>query len=46
MRRDSQTTKLRVVYDGPARAMGDEYTFNDCLQKGPDYIPKLFDMLI
>ena len=46
VRKDSQTTKLRVVYDGSARAIGDEYSLNDCLQKGPNYIPKLFDILI
>ena len=46
VRRDSQTTKLRVVYDGSARAMGEKYSLNDCLQKGPNYIPKLFDILI
>ena len=41
VRRDSQTTKLRVVYDGSARVMGEEYSLNNCLQKGPNYIPKL-----
>ena len=46
VRRDSQTTKLRVVYDGSARAMGEKYSLNDCLQKGPNYIPKLLDILI
>ena len=42
----SQTSKLRVVYDGSTRAIGDEYSLNDCLQKGPNYITKLFDILI
>ena len=42
----SQTSKLRVVYDGSTRAIGDEYSLNDCLQKGPNYITKLIDILI
>ena len=46
VRRDSKITKLRVVYDGSTRAIGDEYSLNDCLQKGLNYIPKLFDILI
>ena len=46
VRMSSQTTKLRVVYDGSARAAGDDCSLNDCLQKGPNYIPKLFDVLI
>ena len=46
VRRNSQTTKLWVAYDGSARATGDEYSLNDCLQKGPNYIPKLFAILI
>ena len=42
----SQTTKLRIVYDGSARAQGDDCSLNDCLQKGPNYIPKLFEVLV
>ena len=33
------------MYDGSTRAT-DEYSLNDCLQKGPNYIPKLFDILV
>ena len=42
----SQTTKLRIVYDGSARALGDDCSLNDCLQKGLNHIPKLFEVLI
>ena len=46
VRKDSQMTKLRVVYDGSARDRGDSYSLNDYLQKGSNYIPKLFDILV
>lgn len=46
VRKDSQTTKLRIVYDGSAKDRGDLYSLNDHLQKGPNYIPKLFDILV
>ena len=46
VRMSSDTTKLRIVYDGSARSVGDNYSLNDCLQKGPNYIPKLFEVLI
>ena len=29
-RQESQTTKLRIVYNGSARAYGDEPSINDC----------------
>ena len=43
---DSDTTKLRIVYDGSAKAIGDEYSLNDCLLTGPNSIPKLFNILV
>ena len=46
VRQDSQTTKLRIVYDGSARALGDLYSLNDCLETGPNYIPKLLNILV
>ena len=46
IRKESQTTKLRIVYDGSARDVGDDYSLNDCLQKGPNLILKLFEILI
>ena len=46
IRQDSETTKLRIVYDGSAKAVGDEYSLNDYLLTGPNSIPKLFNILI
>jgi len=42
----SQTTKLRIVYNGSARAFNSESSLNDCLETGPNYILKLFDILV
>jgi len=46
VRQESETTKLRIVYNGSARAIGDDYSLNDCLLTGPNCIPKLFNILI
>ena len=46
IRQESRTTKPRIVYNGSARAYGNEPSVNDYLQTGPNYIPKLFDILI
>ena len=46
VQQDSQTTKLRIVYDGSARALGDLYSLNDCLETGPNYILKLLNILV
>lgn len=36
-----QTTKLRIVYDGSVCDVGDDYSLNDCLQKGLIFIPEI-----
>ena len=36
---DKETTKLRVVFDGSARAVSTDYSINDCLDKGPNLTP-------
>lgn len=46
MRTDRSTTKVRVVYDGSAKSNESSLSLNDCLYKGPNLIPKLFDVLI
>ena len=46
IRQDKQTTKLRIVYDGSAKMKTDSISLNDCLETGPNLIPKLFDVLI
>ncbi|XP_078374406.1 uncharacterized protein LOC144657946 [Oculina patagonica] len=46
LRRDRETTKVRVVYDGSAKSPGNKYSLNDCLEVGPNLIPQLFDVLV
>ena len=46
IRHDKETTKIRIVYDGSAKSTDDPLSLNDCLQTGPNLIPKLFDILL
>jgi len=46
VRTDRTTTKIRVVYDGSAKSNESNLSLNDCLHKGPNLIPKLFEVLI
>lgn len=46
LRRDRETTKVQVVYDGSAKSPGNKYSLNDCLEVGPNLIPQLFDVLV
>ena len=46
IRQNRETTKLRVVYDGSARSKDQPQALNDCLETGPNYIPRLLDVLI
>ena len=46
MRQDHTSTKLRIVYNGSARSTKNDRSLNDCLQVGPNFIPKLFNILI
>ena len=43
IKQDRQTTKLRVIFDGSAKSSNDDLSLNDCLQKGPNLVPHLFD---
>jgi len=45
IKEDSSTTKLSVVFDGPA-ASSSGYSFNDALMAGPVIHPKLFQILL
>ena len=46
IRKDRETTKLRIVYDGLAKPPDRDYSLNDCLETGPNFTPQLFDTLI
>eukprot|EP00794_Sanderia_malayensis_P015519 gene15519-biopygen11979 len=46
VRRDRETTKLRVVFDGSARMNKESPSLNDRLEIGTNYMPLLFDTLI
>ena len=46
IRRERATTKIRIVYDGSAKLNESEPSLNECLQTGPNLIPKLFDVLL
>ena len=45
-RADKETTKLRIVFNGSAKVDKDSFSLNDCLNKGPNRIPHIFDMMI
>ena len=45
VRKDRETTKLGIVYNGSAKASKHENSLNDCLQTGPNHLPHLFNML-
>ena len=44
IRRDKETTKLRIVYDASARANGS--SLNECLHAGPKFDQKILDLLL
>ena len=44
VQQESQMTKLRIVYDGWVRALGDQYSLNNCLQQAPNCIPNLLNI--
>jgi len=46
VRADRSTTKIRAVYDGSDKTSDSMLSLNDCLHKGPNLIPKLFEVLI
>ena len=45
VRKDKDTTKLRVVYDASAKMDG-EPSLNDCLVFGPKFDKKILDILM
>ena len=46
VRKDHETTKLRIVFDGSAKSEPNQLSLNDCLQLGENYMPSLFDTLL
>jgi len=46
IRQDKSTTKIRIVYDGSASSNDSILSLNDCLQVGPNLIPKLFNVVV
>lgn len=46
IREDKETTKLRVVFDGSAKDELKDPSLNDCLVKGPNTTPHIFDILL
>ena len=45
IRQDKQTTKLRIVFDGFSKAKGCS-SLNECLDKGPNLTPHVFNILV
>ncbi len=46
VRREKSTTKVRVVFDGSAKKGESTFSINECLEKGPNLVPHLFDVLV
>ena len=46
IRRDCETTKLRIEYDGSTKPPERTHSLNDCLETGPNYTRQLFDTLV
>ena len=43
---DKDTTKLRIVFDGSAKVERSHHSLNECLEKGPNFTPLVFDVLL
>ena len=46
IRRDAETTKLRIVYDASSKEGKTGTSLNDCLHTGPSLNPLLFEILV
>ena len=44
VREESDTTRMRIVYDAGSKFRGP--SLNDCLEKGPCMLPKIFDIIV
>ena len=45
IRTDKETTKLHVVFDGSVKELN-QCSLNECLEKGPNLIPHIFNILL
>ena len=46
IRKDAETTKLRIVYDASSKEGMNGISLNDCLHTGPSLNPLVFDILV
>ena len=46
VRKDHDTTKVRIVFDGSAKSQPDKLSLNDSLDLGENFMPSLFDTLL
>ena len=46
IRKDAETTKLRIVYDASSKEGKNGISLNDCLHTGPSLNPLLFEILV
>ena len=46
IRSNKETTKLRVVFVGSAKSDKSMASINECLEKGPNLVPNLFDIVV
>ena len=46
IREESESTKMRIVYDCSAKNDIQTPSLNDCLEVGPPLQPKIFDILL
>ena len=45
VRKDRETTKVRVVYNGSAKASMKERSLSDCIETGRNHLPHVFNMI-
>ena len=46
IREERTTSKVRVVFDASCKSQSDELSLNDRLERGPNCIPLLFDVMV